>query len=879
MKRYIYILLLVIALPCSLNAKPFFRNVSALEYHGHNRNFDIECDTTGRVYVANFEGLAKWDGASWTMVHTPGVSRITSLFKAPDGVIWVGGYNTVGYIDSNDDIHYIASDTTANVSFGEISDIYFFDGHINFDAGNSYFIINGETIEEGAPLAGVSARAGSWHGIDVNKVLRIEDMALTILATKTEGVVICDMDGNVMDKIDTDDGLCSDNISSIIYDGKGSVWGTTDNGLFQLFVTQVYSFFDDTDGLLGQVTSILHSGGRLYVGTLQGLYVGDSEGHFTKVPGLDLACWQIVKTGKDDIIAATAQGAFKYDGGRLIEITPRHAISIFVESNNSFLTGEADGIYRNYLDGKKSEQLNDAPNVCKFVYDRFGIVWAINYYQETYALSMSGSLFYKSDNGDISLLFEYTDRQGRIWKSGPDNKGLVCASLSPETAQWCKPLDQYSIEAMDVDGDIAYIGGIFGLIRLDLGKMSESTPFKSKLYLRSFHNEDNFVSFSVSTDKSDPIGANLYSYRLHDNDTWSKWNSNPNITFDQLTIGKYQLSVQCQDAYGNISRIETLPFKIDPPFWFQWYALIFYLFVLVAIIFGFFRYRLYKARMEQLRLEEIVEQRTSQLKEAQNLLLRQEREATVGKLTKGLIDRILNPLNYINNFSHLSIELAKDISDNLDDDKDNMTEDIYEDCLDITDMLKTNLSKIEQHGVATTRILKAMEELLKDRSGKVEEADMAALCRKDFEMLQSYHKENISSYNIDTHFNIPDGQVIATVNQENVSKVIMSVLANSIYALAKKAQKGDSYKPEVTLSLEKGPGGKGCRIIVHDNGIGIEESIIDKIFDPFFTTKPTGEAPGVGLYLSQQVVQDLGGTIRAESKKDEYTQFTIELPQ
>ena len=65
---------------------------------------------------------------------------------------------------------------------------------------------------------------------------------------------------------------------------------------------------------------------------------------------------------------------------------------------------------------------------------------------------------------------------------------------------------------------------------------------------------------------------------------------------------------------------------------------------------------------------------------------------------------------------------------------------------------------------------------------------------------------------------------------------------------------------------------------IRDNGIGIEEKILSKIFDPFFTTKTTGEAAGVGLYLSREIIQNHGGDISVQSVKDEYTEFMITLP-
>ena len=103
----------------------------------------------------------------------------------------------------------------------------------------------------------------------------------------------------------------------------------------------------------------------------------------------------------------------------------------------------------------------------------------------------------------------------------------------------------------------------------------------------------------------------------------------------------------------------------------------------------------------------------------------------------------------------------------------------------------------------------------------------------------------------------------------------MCLLGNSIYAVVKKAM-NTSYSPEIVLEAKDA--GDAVKITVHDNGIGIEDTIINKIFDPFFTTKTTGEAAGVGLYLSREIVQNHGGDISVQSVKNDYTEFTITLP-
>jgi signal transduction histidine kinase len=142
-------------------------------------------------------------------------------------------------------------------------------------------------------------------------------------------------------------------------------------------------------------------------------------------------------------------------------------------------------------------------------------------------------------------------------------------------------------------------------------------------------------------------------------------------------------------------------------------------------------------------------------------------------------------------------------------------------------------------------------------------------------MVGKYYAEEIAQYHIATKFNYPESSVLVHGNPDQLSKTFMSMIGNAIYAIVKKAQR----KPyEAVLSLYATVANGVVTIVIRDNGIGIEEKIIDKVFDPFFTTKTTGEASGIGLYLSHDVIQNYGGNISVESVKDEYTQFTITLP-
>ena len=134
-----------------------------------------------------------------------------------------------------------------------------------------------------------------------------------------------------------------------------------------------------------------------------------------------------------------------------------------------------------------------------------------------------------------------------------------------------------------------------------------------------------------------------------------------------------------------------------------------------------------------------------ELGQAQDELVRQEKMATVGKLTQGLIDRILNPLNYINNFSHLTSGLLKDLYQNLESEK-NFWMKIPTGFGRIINMIRRESGKIEEHGSNTTRVLKAMEEILRDRNRQLEKTELIGLCRKDMELLSSYYQEGDYGY-------------------------------------------------------------------------------------------------------------------------------------
>lgn len=286
-----------------------------------------------------------------------------------------------------------------------------------------------------------------------------------------------------------------------------------------------------------------------------------------------------------------------------------------------------------------------------------------------------------------------------------------------------------------------------------------------------------------------------------------------------------------------------------------------------------------------------LEQALTALAEAQDELVRKERLASVGQLTQGLVDRILNPLNYINNFAGLSVSLVDDLEAIRQEDLEKGRLTHTEDSEEALTLLRSNLDKIAKHGASTVRIVKAMEELLKDRSGNRCAVEINELCKIHVELMRKNHREHIERYHIQTSFYGLSTPLTLTVNVDQLGKAFMHIFNNSFYAVIKKAESlasaGEntpavsataavSYQPEIIFVLRIVDDKLQLRI--RDNGTGIEEGIQKKVFSPFFTTKPTGEAAGTGLYMSREVILNHKGTIEIESKKGDYTEVIISLP-
>jgi signal transduction histidine kinase len=265
-----------------------------------------------------------------------------------------------------------------------------------------------------------------------------------------------------------------------------------------------------------------------------------------------------------------------------------------------------------------------------------------------------------------------------------------------------------------------------------------------------------------------------------------------------------------------------------------------------------------------------------ELRTAQDRLVQTEKLASLGQLTAGIAHEIKNPLNFVNNFSALSAELVDELDETLIaaplDDKQRG------DIAELTQLLKSNLEKVVQHGQRADSIVKNM--LQHSRSGASEHrpVDLNALAEEALNL--AYHGARAAnpSFNITLEKSLDPAAGKVDLFAQEFTRVLLNLVGNGFYAAHKRAEAEPGHAPILRLSTRDL--GDQVEIRVRDNGTGMSPAVREKIFEPFFTTKPAGEGTGLGLSLSYDIiVKQHGGRLAVASAVDDFTEFVITLPR
>ncbi len=396
------------------------------------------------------------------------------------------------------------------------------------------------------------------------------------------------------------------------------------------------------------------------------------------------------------------------------------------------------------------------------------------------------------------------------------------------------------------------------------------------------------VSYQLFLTKDGSDGNQLYGL----SNSWFSLRQSSEINISDLSSGSYSLKVRAKQE-GGYSWSETQEFSLEipPPWYVRPFAIVIYLVLLASVVLLIVRVNVLRLRRENLKLEKMVETRTSELttsnnelhnqkleidnknrelevksdeigkqikivrnknselkktinelKDTQKKLIESEKMASLGILSAGVAHEINNPLNFINGGI---LGLKRDVKNG-------------------------DIGRVDDY-------LHAIEEGVKRASSIVTSLNRFSRQSENMEERCNVHEtidhcllilRNKTKTRIEIVKEYVDKELIVEGNEGRMHQFILNILVNAIQAI----------KDKGTIWISTKYTNHKLILNIRDNGIGISKEIKPKIFDTFFTTKEPGEGTGMGLSITYSIIKEHGGTIDINSVEGEGTEVIVELP-
>ena len=289
--------------------------------------------------------------------------------------------------------------------------------------------------------------------------------------------------------------------------------------------------------------------------------------------------------------------------------------------------------------------------------------------------------------------------------------------------------------------------------------------------------------------------------------------------------------------------------------------------------------------IENVRLFESVEARTRELsasledlRTAQDRLVQTQKLASLGQLTAGIAHEIKNPLNFVNNFSAISVELIDELREALSG--AHLDNKLRAEISEIADTLQGNLDKVVQHGKRADAIVKNMLLHSRPGSGEHRPVDINALVEESLNLAYHGARAEKQDFTITLERSLDPTAGAVDLFPQEITRALLNLISNGFYAATKRKAEANGGDFEPTLAAMTKDLGDRVEIRIRDNGTGISPDVKERIFNPFFTTKPAGEGTGLGLSISHDIiVKQHGGSIEVDTQPGEFTEIRIILPR
>lgn len=289
-------------------------------------------------------------------------------------------------------------------------------------------------------------------------------------------------------------------------------------------------------------------------------------------------------------------------------------------------------------------------------------------------------------------------------------------------------------------------------------------------------------------------------------------------------------------------------------------------------------------------LKEIMEQQAKELEVARKnssalleqfklmheKLISQEKLVSLGELAAGIAHEVRNPLNLVNNFSKMSVELFEELKEKLSS-KD-QSEQTRKETEELCVLLQENMHKIHNQGQRAERVIEGVLAIAREKSGEKRMTSLPELLEDAINLSYQAMRAKDSSFNVKIEKDFDNVAKNIECISEDLRRVFINLLNNAFYSINAKKKITSPYQPLICVKTQNM--GDKISITIKDNGTGIPEEVKNKLFTPFFTTKPLNEGTGLGLSLSKEIiVQRHHGELIVESNVNEDATFKIILPK
>jgi len=681
--------------------------------------------------------------------------------------------------------------------------------------------------------------------------------------------------GKRFDSFTTDNGLGGNVISRFCEDGQGNIWIASDDGGIICYSPKQQAFINYThQDELSSVNAhaLAVKGAELWIGTYtRGVFVlNTTTGQLRNYDYRslrDASSYAICHDSKGRTWVGTMEGFNLYipETDKFQRIGATNALTIDIDEDSKhriWLSTQGAGMwcyspdkkeFKQYVHNDDDEYSLPSDQVNCATVDASGRLWIG---------TLDGLCYYDSSKGhfnkvELSVetgnIMSIIEDQGALWistehgivKYEPQTSNLRSAEgrLLPEGHKKSQTSDLSTQRFTRHDGLVCEQFQPNAGIKASDGRIYFGTvngfnaffPYQIKVnhtippvYISAQETNNQMVFSFVALSYCSPE-KNQYAYMLEGYDKdWNYVGNQTRATYTNLPAGTYTFRVKATNNDGIWSENEaTISIVVPPPFWWTWYAKIFYVLLIVFCIWYYVRVRLKQAeKRHQNELQRLQEQKEKEAREARlNFFTMVAHEIrTPVSLIIGPLEKIKaenEELRIIDRNAHRLLELVNQLLD---------------------------FRKVEQHMLVNNFSPRNIKELLQ------------AVC----ERFAPTFKQNGMQFTV----NYPDEHFTAIVDGEAITKVVSNLLTNA-----------NKYsKTSVTLSCILEPDEEHFRITVSDDGVGIRPEDREHIFEPFFQAQNNKPGTGIGLNIVKSIVDLHHGTISIESEVGQGSTFTICLP-